>query len=194
MPFPFPVPPGPIPIDFRGLDIVRGRDVVTFMKGDTQTVTVDAAMLAGGWPGGQGVQYAYSPTDDRVVTYSNGLYGGYLLWGSDESADQYTSMTGQALKYAEAVMVTGRSLISTVSYEKYTYASRIAHALDSTQPLVPIQYNVRDPLYFSLRGLWTNEDEMTLSGAPKAPCFFTGFCAQKPKITNSYMLGIQTCI
>ena len=179
-------------IDFRGLDIIRGRNCVIFINGDTQTVTVDAAMLAGGWVGGQGVQWVHSSTDERTVTYSKGLYGGFLLWGSNESADQFTAMTGQFLKYQEAVIVSGRAIMSTVAYEKYTYASRVAHALNPLAPLVPLVYAPKDLLYFSLRGLWTKEDELTLSGDPLAPCFFTGFCAQRPKENNQFFLGIQT--
>jgi hypothetical protein len=83
----------------------------------------------------------------------------------------------------------GGSLISTSTYEKYTYASRVGGG-----PLVPIVYQENDPLYFSLRGIWTNEDELTLSGNPNAPCFFTGTCAQIPKEINRFFLGIQTSL
>lgn len=176
-------------IDFKGLDIIRGRDCVLFIKGDAQSVTVSQTMLNGGWAGGQGVQWASSTTDERVVTYSKGLYGGFLIWGSDEAADQYTGMTKNQLVYKTAVLMTGRALISTTSYEKYTYASRTGGG-----PLVPIVYSPSDVLYFSLRGLWTKEDELTLSSDPLAPAFFTGFCAQKPKLSNSFNLGIQTSI
>ena len=175
-------------IDFRGLDIIRGRDCVIFIKGDAQTVTVDSSMLAGGWAGGQGVQWVNSTTDDRVVTYSSGLYGGFLIWGSDEAADRYTSMTRQQLTYKSAVMMAGRAIISTSSYETYTYASRLSG------PLVPIVYKPSDILYLSLRGLWTNEDELSQQSPsnPLAPAFFTGFCAQIPKASNNFFLGIQT--
>ncbi len=181
-----------VPIDFHGLDIIRGRDCVVFINGDTTTVTIDNRLAAGGWIGGQGVQWAPSTGDERVITYSKGLYGGFMLWGSDEAADQYTSMTGQFLRYREGVMVAGRALISTLAYESYTYASRVAHAADALNPLVPLVYTPSDLLYFSLRGLWTKEDELTLSSDPLAPAFFTGFCAQKPKANNSFFLGIQT--
>lgn len=188
MPF-FPPPPPGFEIDFRGLDIIRGRDCVIFLQGDTTTVTVDDLMIQNGWPGGQGVQWVFTSPDDRVVTYSRGLYGGFLLVGSDESADQYTAMTGQELKYKEAVLVAGRALMSTIAYERYTYASRTGGG-----PLVPIVYKTSDPLYFSLRGYWTNEDELTLSGDPQAPAFFTGFVAQIPKVINRWFLGIQTSL
>ena len=124
--------------------------------------------------------------DQKTVTFSNGKYGGWLLWGSDETADKLTGMTFSQVTNYNAVFVAGGSLLSTSSYEHYTWLSR------QGGPLVPIVYHAHDILYFSLRGLWTNEDEATLSGQLWAPNFFTGFCAQVPKANNNYYLGIQT--
>lgn len=168
-------------------EIIRARDVIVFFYGDRQTVTVDSLMVANGWAGGQGVQWVGSTADERIVTYSSGLYGGFLVWGSDETADRFTAMTRQQVTYRYATMFSGGCLISTSSYERYTYASRTGGG-----PLVPLVYAPNDVLYLSLRGLWTKEDELTLSGSPLAPCFFTGFVAQVPKVTNRYYLGIQT--
>lgn len=168
-------------------EILRGRECVVLYYGDRQTIAVDTSMLAGGWPGGQGVMWADVVPDVRTVTYSNGLYGGFLVWGSDEPGDGYVSMTRNQVVYAEATMFSGGCLMMTTSYEQYTYASRIGGG-----PLVPLVYGPNDVLYLSLRGLWTKEDELTLSGSPLAPCFFTGFCAQAPKKANRYYLGIQT--
>ncbi len=170
-------------------EIIRSRDCVVLFKGDTTTVAVSQAMVQGGWPGGQGAQWVGSSSDERMVTYSKGLYGGFLVWGSDESGDRFTAMTRQQAVYREATFFFGGSLISTSTYEKYTYASRLAGG-----PLVPLVYNINDPLYFSLRGFWTKEDELSLSLDPLAPCFFTGFVAQLPKASNSYFLGIQTSL
>lgn len=168
-------------------EIIRSRDCVVFFKGDTQTVVVSQAMVSGGWPGGQGVQWVDSASDERVVTYSGGLYGGFLVWGSDEDGDRFTAITRQQPHYRYATMFSGGCLISTSSYERYTYASRIGGG-----PLVPLVYQVQDILYLSLRGLWTKEDELSLSGSPLAPAFFTGFVAQIPKPSNRNYLGIQT--
>lgn len=170
-------------------EIFRSRDCIVFFKGDSQPVAVDPAMVAAGWPGAQGVQWATSPADERVVTFSRGLYGGFLLWGSDEPGDGFASMTRSQSTYRYATFCSGGWLISTSSYEKYTYASRTGGG-----PLVPIVYTANQPLYFSLRGLWTNEDELTLESDPQAPSFFTGFVAQIPKATNNYYLGIQTSL
>jgi hypothetical protein len=185
---PFPPPTGSFQIDFRGFDIVRGRDCVLFAKGDAHPVAVDAAMVQGGWPGGQGVQWVDSAHDEPTVTYSQGLYGGFLLWGSNESADQYTASTGSQITYQTGVMMAGNAIISTSSYEQYTYASRLGG------PLVPLVYAPKDPLFFSLRGLWTKEDELTLSGSPLAPAFFSGFTIQTPAPINQFFLGVQTSL
>jgi len=170
-------------------EIFRGRDCVVLFAGDRQTVAVDPAMVAGGWTGGQGVMWADSISDKRTVTYSNGLYGGFLVWGSDEEGDRFTSMTLNQVVYREATMFSGGCLMMTTSYERYTYASRVGGG-----PLVPLVYEANDTLYFSLRGLWTKEDEMTLSGHADAPCFFTGFVAQLPKSSNRHFLGVQTSL
>lgn len=185
---PFPPPIGSFQIDFTGLDLIRSRECVVFTKGDTHNVTISSAMLQGGWPGGQGVQWVDSDQEGFVVSYSQGLFGGFMLWGSDESADQFVSSTRNQIVYETGVMMAGNAVLSTTSFERYTYASRIAG------PLVPLVYAPKDPLYFSLRGLWTKEDELTLSGSPLAPAFFTGFTIQPPMPANQFFLGIQATL
>jgi hypothetical protein len=184
---PFPPPPGSFAIDFHGIDLIRGRDCIVLSKGPAHNIAVDEAMIAGGWVGGQGVQWVAANVDEPTVTYSGGLFGGFLIWGSNESADQYTAMTGNQPLYGHAVMMAGRSIISTSAYERYTYASRTGGG-----PLVPLVYHPQDALYFSLRGLWTNEDELSLSGSPLAPAVLTGFVCQLPKPVNQFYLGIHT--
>lgn len=170
-------------------EILRGRDCVVLYYGDRQTVAVDSVLVQGGWPGGQGVRWVNVAPDVRTVTYSNGLYGGFLIWGSDEPGDRFTSTTRNQIVYREATMLSGGCLMMTTSYERYTYASRIGGG-----PLVPLVYGANDVLYLSLRGLWTKEDEMTLSGNPLAPAFYVGFVAQLPKPANREYLGIQTAM
>lgn len=166
-------------------EIFRSRDCIVFFKGDSTTVTISNAMAVGGWPGGQGVQWQGVLGDDRVVTYSQGFFGGFLIWGSDETGDDFTAITRQQLSYRYATMCFGNCLISTSTYEKYTYASRLAG------PLVPLVYQPNDTLRFSLRGLFTKEDELTLSGSPLAPSPSVGCVAQVPKTANKTFLGIQ---
>jgi hypothetical protein len=172
-------------------EIIRSRDVIVFFKGDSYTVAVSQAMVTGGWPGGQGVMWVDPPVgeDIRVVTYSSGLYGGLLVWGSDEQGDDFTALTRNQPHYRFATIFLGGSLISTSTYERYTYDSRTMGG-----PLVPIVYKVNDFLYFSLRGYWTNEDEVSKALLPYAPAFFTGVCAQVPKASNKFYLGIQTSL
>jgi hypothetical protein len=187
----FPPSLGSFKIDFHGLDIVRARDCVLFGKGDSHVVTVDETMIRGGWAGGQGVMWVDSPLPEPVVSYSNGLYGGFMLWGSDESADQYVSTTRAQLVHPQsAVMMAGNAILSTSSYERYTYASRIGGG-----SLVSLVYAPKDPLYFSRRGLWTKEDESSQGVAlPFAPAFFVGFVLQAPSSVNQFFLGIQASL
>jgi len=161
----------------------RTRDCVILYKGDAYPVTVDEAMAVGGWLGGQGVQWVASTKDEFLVTYSDGLYAGFMLWGSDESSDKFTAMTRNQPIYQFATAGAGGWLIMTTTFEKYTYASRQAG------PLVPITYNASDRLVFSLRGYWTKEDEWTESGDPRAPNnYYIGFVVQAPtNVTEDYM-------
>jgi hypothetical protein len=167
-------------------EILRSRDCIIFYKGDSTTVTVSSAMVASGWAGGQGVQWVGIVGDDRIVTYSQGLFGGFMFWGSNEQGDDYTAITRQQTVYRYATMFFGGCLIATSSYESYTYASRIGGG-----PLVPLVYQPNDQLYFSLRGLWTKQDEMTISGNSAAPAAGVGYVAQLPKSANRNYLGIQ---
>ena len=171
-------------------ELVRTRDVVTIFKGVTQPVDVTTAMVQGSWAGGQGVKWAPNTQDGFLVTYGDGVRGaGFLLWGADEDSDQYTALTGKDLKYAIAVLCSGSWIISTRTFEEYTYASR------QVGPLVPISYSASDKLYWSLRGLWTSEDEWTLSGDPRAPNDNqVGWVVQVPgTLTNNYMT-LQTTL
>jgi hypothetical protein len=160
-------------------DLARDRDVNILFIGDAYPVLLDDAMKAGGWQGGQGVMWAASPTNNFVVTYSTGLYGGFLIWGSNETSDQYTSMTGQQIEYGYGIIGAGGWLITTRTFEQFTYASRTGGG-----PLVPISYNPGERLLFSLRGRFTKEDEWTLSGDPRAPNgFFVATVVQAPVLT-----------
>lgn len=175
-------------------EIIRSRDVILFKKGDHFNVTISDEMAAKGWPGAQGVQWAPGSAGDAfVVTYSDGICAGTLFWGSDESADKFTAMTGQQAHYRFAVMLAGGCIYSTSTYEKYTYASRIGGG-----PLVPLVYMPSDVLYLSLRGYWTNEDEWVASGDPrgsKADTTSTGISGlviQPPSALTNQFLTIQT--
>lgn len=167
-------------------EIFRSRDVIVLVKDDTFTVAVDDAMVAAGWAGGTGVQWVGSADDEMIVTFSDGPFAGFLVWGSDEAGDDYTAQTRNQPHYRFATMFGGAALIMTPTYERYTLASRLAG------PLVPLVYNVNQPLYLSLRGLWTNEDELTITADPRAPSPLAGFVAQTPKANNDNYIGIQT--
>lgn len=162
-------------------DIVRERDVVVFSKGDSFSVMVDSGLVSSGWPGGQGVRWASPPinSDTFFVTVSNGAGWGFLLWGSNESSDQFISYTRNQPTYQFATYCFGVWVISTRTFETFTRASRVSG------PLVPIVYTAGQPLFFSLRGFFTNEDE---SGQE----IVVGSVCQVPSSTNNNYLGVQT--
>ena len=172
------------------LNDIRTRDVITLVKGTANPVMVDAAMIANGWPGGQAVTWTDSPNDEFLVTYSDGTYGGFLLWGSNESSDQWTAMTGQQVAYGYAILCSGAWVIMTSTYEKYTYASRHGGG-----PLVPNVYTVGQRLTFSLRGYFTPEDEWTLSGDPRAPNnYYIAYVVQPPSAATNNYITLQSSI
>jgi hypothetical protein len=167
----------------------RTRDCIVLVKGDSYSVTVDDAMVTGGWPGGQGVQWTSSDKDEPKVTYSDGYYAGFLLWGSDETPDRYTAMTRNQPVYQFTTLGAGGWIIMTRTFETYTYASRVSG------PLVPITYNASDRLVFSLRGYFTKEDEWTASGDPRAPNnYYIAFVVQAPSVATDGYMTLQVSI
>ena len=171
-------------------ELVRSRDCIILFKGDAYAVAVDPATAAAGWRGGQAVQWTTPIKDQPTVRLSDGFYAGFALWGSDESSDQFTGMTRQFPTYQYVVLGAGGWLISTTSFERYTYASRTGGG-----PLVPIDYHASDRLVFSLRGFYTKEDEWTLSGDPRAPNnYYIAFVAQAPSSATSGYMSIQVSI
>jgi len=175
------------------MEVPRTRDVVVFVSDLTVPVMVDDAMVQAGWVGGTGVRWTQSPDDTFLVIFSDGTYGGFLLEGSDEVTDRYTSYTENQLRYHFAVACTGTWIISTIAYEKYTLQSRLV------PPLVPNTFIVGQRLTFSNRGLWTPQippnDEWTISGDPRAPNnFLVGSIVQAPGPENNYYLTVQTAI
>ena len=172
-------------------EIFRTRDCIVHFKGDTYPVAVDPAMIAAGWRGGQAVMWTDSPLDEFRVTFSNGLYGGFLLWGSDESSDQLTASSGNQLVYGYAILCAGGWVASFANYEKYTWDSR--HGIGP--PNVPIVYHVGERLVFSNRGLYTNENEWAKVHDPRGDnTYYSGYLIQVPRAENDYYLVVQCSI
>jgi hypothetical protein len=171
------------------LQFPRDRDCYVLVKGDTFPVSISSLMLTQGWQGGQGVGWVDSLKDEFLVSFSDGLFGGFFFWGSNESSDQYTAITGQQPVYGYGVLALGGWVVSTRTYERYTYASRQAG------PLVPLVYSPQDRLRFSLRGYFTKEDEWTLSGDPRAPNgWLCGIVSQTPTVDNNHYITLQTTL
>lgn len=172
-------------------EIFRTRDVVVHFKGDAFPVAIHPTLLTSGWPGCQGVRWTSSPEDDFMVTTSDGIYGGFLLWGSDEMPDRLTGMQVQQLVYGYGILCVGGWLLSTSTYERYTWDSRNGIG----PPNVPIVYHVGERLVFSNRGWWTNQDEWTKTGDPRAPnTFYVASVVQVPRPENNDFLVLQTSI
>lgn len=168
----------------------RDRDCYILYHGDAYTVAVSAAMRQQGWRGGQAVRWDDSPHDEFRVTFSDGLYGGFMMWGSNEVPDGLTSMTGWQPEYGYGVFCAGTWLMATRTVELYTYASRTGGG-----PLVRLNYTVGERLLFSLRGFWTKEDEWTLSGDPRgANGYYIGNVVQAPSPDNNDFIVIETSI
>ena len=168
--------------------VTRNRDCVVHMKSDSFTVALAPSLIASGWTGGSGVMWSDSGASDKfMVEQSDGLYGGMLLFGSDELSDKWTGLSDNQTVYSFATICTGGWVVSTVSFETYTWASRQAG------PLVAITYTAGEKLYLYLRGLYTNADEWSESGDPRAPnTFVVGRVVAAPSVTNNYYLTAQT--
>jgi len=170
------------------MEVPRTRDVVVFVSDLTVPVMVDDAMVQAGWVGGTGVRWTQSPDDNFLATFSDGTYGGFLLEGSDEVTDQYTSYTENQRRYCFAVACTGTWIISTIAYEKYTLQSRLV------PPLVFNAYIVGQRLRFSNRGLFTPQNEWHIIDPTKSNDFLIGSIIQAPGPENNYYLTVQTAI
>lgn len=171
-------------------EIFRTRDCIVHFKGDSYPVAIHQNLLDAGWDGCQGVMWVDSPEDEFMVTTSDGIYGGFMLWGSDETADQWVGSTQNQLAYGYGIFCGGGWLISTRTYEKYTWASR-----QGPGPLVGITYTVGERLRWSTQGLLTNEDEWTFVGDPRAPnTFYIAYVVQAPRASNDQFIVVQTSI
>ena len=175
----------PLPLQYP-----RTRQVETLFRGDSYTVAIDQTMATQGWQGGQFVRWVDSPNrDEFLVTLSDGLYGGFALYGSDEPSDQFISYTKNQPLYGFITFCAGGWLIATSTYEKYTYASR------QIGPLEPIIYVPGVRLRISLNAKFTIEDEFTLSGDIRQPnTYYIGSIVQAPSSDNNFYLTVQTSI
>lgn len=165
-----------------------GPDLVIETKGGTLPVRLDATLLRDGWRAGQAVIWTSGPSSEELfVTPSDGFACGILFDSSE--GDRLTSMSGNQPYYGSSVLCVGGWLVRTQTYEKYTYASR------QSGPLVEIEYTPSSPLYFSLRGFWTLEDEWTLSGDPRAPnSNVYGYVVAPPSTWNLGYLSVQVSL
>ena len=173
------------------------RELSVFHKGDSMPMKIDTVMAKKGWPGGIFVRWIDDGTGEPCVTIADGRYCGFTPFGSDEPADQYTSITKSNPTWRYISLFFGGNFIATTSYEKYTYASR-----HSAGPLVPLVYAPQDFLYVSENGLMTKEDESNSAvnpgglfpdGSPiLVPFLYFGICAVPPSSLTDGRLYAQT--
>jgi hypothetical protein len=171
------------------MKIAQTRDCVALVVDASLPVMVDDTMAAAGWIGGTGVSWVSSDSDTFLVTYSDGAPGGFLLWGSNEESDQYVAYRANQQTYKFAQACFGTWIISTVAFEAYTLESRLA------PPLVENVFVVGQRLRFSLRGLWTPQDEWAISADPRGSnTVELGMIIQAPSSQNNFHLMLQTAL
>lgn len=171
------------------MEIARTRDVVVLISDKSFPVRLTDSVAQAGWAGGQGVSWRPSTSDEFLVGFSDGSPGGFLLWGSNEASDQFISMTQNQPTYQFGLVCVGTWVITTSSFERYTLQSRLV------PPLVENVYVPGTQVRFSLRGLFTSQDEWALSADPRAPNdFFVGMVIQAPNTENSNYLMVQTML
>ncbi len=129
-------------------------DTETFLSGNTYPVTIHNTLLSTGWVGGQGVMWTQGPVP--TVTCSDGRPAGFLLYGSAEPP-HFSSDHISKQRYGISFICFDNWVVAVRAFERYTWLSR------QSGPLVHQTYNPSQRLRFSLRGLWTAEDEWSLT-------------------------------
>ena len=173
------------------------RDLVVQRKGVTVPVKIDSSLIASGWQGGQLGRWVDDPTGDPTVSIADGRYAGIFLWGSNETADQYTSMTDSFRRYGYTVLLWSSNWFYTRVYERYGYMAR--HSLG---PNVPLVYNPGEAIFVSENGKITKENESDFSLYPPhsfpngdpivVPFNNFGFLATAPKPATNDYISVQT--
>lgn len=172
------------------------RDLVPLHKGDSITVKIASSLAASGWEGGTFVRWTDDGSGELTVTIANGLYCGFLPFGSEETGDGYASITGQNTHYKYATMFFGGNVFYTRVYETETYDSR------NGGPYAALTYTPNQALYISENGKITNQDEsdpavnpggLFPDGTPiTVPFVFFGTVAVPPSSASRNYLGVQT--
>lgn len=180
-----------------GLREILNRDLVFYHKGDTITPAVSADLAARGWAGGEFARWVDAGNGELTVDIADGRYCGFFGFGSDESGDQYTAITGQNTHYRYATVFFGGNVIYTRTYETIGYLGR-----NGLGPATPLVYEPNQHLYISENGRITNEDESDTilfpvhtfpDGSPiTVPFVFFGIVSVPPSAASLNYLGVQT--
>lgn len=160
------------------------RDLVLMVKGDSFTVQVADELAQTGWAGGQFVKYTTPVGGFPTVNQADGRYCGFFIFGSDEQADQFTSMTQQNTLYNYAVLQFGGNVFYTRTFEELGYLAR-----NGLGPAVPLVYTPNQFLYISENGKITNENESDQALFPAH-----NFPDGSPVVDNSFIaFGLCFC-
>ena len=173
------------------------RQCSIFHKGDSMPMKIDGEMASRGWLGGSFVRWVDDGSGDPCVTIADGRYCGFTPWGSNETADQYTSITPSQTRYKYITMFFGGNFMATTSFETYGYLAR--HGLG---PMTPLVYAPQDFLYVSENGLITKEDESDPAVNPGhtfpngdpivVPFLYFGLCAVPPSTLTDGRMFVQS--
>lgn len=146
---------------FNNLSQYLNRDCAVLHKGIMWTPKLSANLIKRGWQGGEMARFVDDGSGEPVIDIGNGIFSGFMPFGSNESGDQWTAMTGQNVRYGYAVMYFGGNIYYTQVYETQTYKSR--HGLSATTYQT---YTPNQPLYCSENGRITGEDESNTAVNP----------------------------
>lgn len=173
------------------------RDLILLHKGDSITPAISASLAASGWDGGQFVRWTDAGNGELTVTLANGVYCGFMPFGSEEAGDGYVSITGQNPRYKYVSMYFGGNVFYTRTFETQTYIAR-----NGLGPAAALTYTANQALYVSENGKITNQDESDLAvnpgglfpdGTPiTVPFVFFGVCAVPPSSASRNYIAVQT--
>lgn len=177
------------------MDLPRTRDCIALVTDLAFPVEIDEVLATRGFVGGSCCRWIPTGSDTFRVTVSDGTYGGFFLWGSRESADNFSAYTQNQEVHRFATVGVGTWVISTVAYERYTLRSRL------TPPLVEHVYEVGQRLKLSNRGLWYpaadgSDDEWNIvpNELGTENPYLVGMIVQRPTAENNFHLMVQTSL
>lgn len=179
-------------------EYLSSRDCLLFHKGDSMPMRISANLARVGWDGGCFVRWIDDGSGIPCLEKADGRYCGFLPFGSNEVADQLTSLSGQNPHYGYVSLYYGGNYIGTRTFERFSYASRHGG------PLEELVYTPQSYLFVSENGKITIEDEsdplvnpsgLFPDGTPIETRFLQfGICSLPPSDKTRGRMLVQTNI